>query len=100
LWRSPYGNVSLQLEALARSLGFLTINWNIDPRDWALPGVGAIEANVLANARNGGIVEMHFGGGPRYETLDSLPTIIDTLRSRGYQFVNLATMLGLRLIYK
>ena len=62
---------------LARSLGFLTINWNIDPRDWALPGVGAIEANVLANARNGGIVEMHFGGGPRYETLDSLPTIIN-----------------------
>jgi peptidoglycan/xylan/chitin deacetylase (PgdA/CDA1 family) len=100
LWRAPYGSVSPQLEALARSLGFVTINWNIDPRDWALPGVGAIEANVLTNARNGGIVEMHFGGGPRYETLDSLPTIIDTLRSRGYQFVNLATMLGLQLIYK
>ncbi len=100
LWRAPYGGVSPQLEALARSLGFVTINWNIDPRDWALPGVGAIEANVLANARNGGIVEMHFGGGPRYETLDSLPTIIDTLRSRGYQFVNLTTMLGFQLIYK
>jgi peptidoglycan/xylan/chitin deacetylase (PgdA/CDA1 family) len=100
LWRAPYGGVSPQLEALARSLGFLTINWNIDPRDWALPGVGAIEANVLANARNGGIVEMHFGGGPRYETIDSLPTIIDTLRARGYRFVSLATMLGLRLFYK
>jgi peptidoglycan/xylan/chitin deacetylase (PgdA/CDA1 family) len=88
------------LIALARSLGMITVMWNIDPRDWALPGVGAIEGNVLTNARNGGIVEMHFGGGPRYETIDSLPTIINTLRARGYRFVNLAQMLGLRLIYK
>ncbi len=100
LWRSPYGLANPSLIALARSLGMITVMWNIDPRDWALPGVGAIEGNVLTNARNGGIVEMHFGGGPRYETIDSLPTIIDTLRARGYRFVNLAQMLGLRLIYK
>jgi peptidoglycan/xylan/chitin deacetylase (PgdA/CDA1 family) len=100
LWRSPYGLADPSLIALARSLGMITVMWNIDPRDWALPGVGAIEGNVLTNARNGGIVEMHFGGGPRYETVDSLPTIIDTLRARGYRFVNLAQMLGSRLIYK
>ncbi|HWE33038.1 MAG TPA: polysaccharide deacetylase family protein [Solirubrobacteraceae bacterium] len=100
LWRSPYGLANPSLIALARSLGMITVMWNIDPRDWALPGVGAIEGNVLTNARNGGIVEMHFGGGPRYETIDSLPTIINTLRARGYRFVNLAQMLGLRLIYK
>jgi peptidoglycan-N-acetylglucosamine deacetylase len=55
---------------------------------------------VLTNARNGGIVEMHFGGGPRQETLSALPTIITTLRERGYKFVNLAEMLGLKMIYK
>jgi peptidoglycan/xylan/chitin deacetylase (PgdA/CDA1 family) len=100
LWRAPGGAISGALVVLARSLGMLTIMWNIDPRDWALPGVGSIEGNVLTNARNGGIVEMHFGGGPRYETFDSLPTIIRSLRARGYRFVNLAQMLGLRLIYK
>jgi peptidoglycan/xylan/chitin deacetylase (PgdA/CDA1 family) len=42
-----------------------TIQWDIDPRDWALPGVAEIEDNVIANAHNGGIVEMHDGGGPR-----------------------------------
>ncbi|MHB1539132.1 MAG: polysaccharide deacetylase family protein [Solirubrobacteraceae bacterium] len=100
LWRPPYGDISEQLDGFARSLGFLTIYWNIDPRDWSLPGVSAIEANVLANARNGGIVEMHFGGGPRQQTLAALPHIIDTLRARGYRFVNLAQMLGLKLIYR
>jgi peptidoglycan/xylan/chitin deacetylase (PgdA/CDA1 family) len=100
LWRPPYGDISPQLDLLARSLGFRTIYWDIDPRDWSLPGTVAIETTVIDNAHNGGIVEMHFGGGPRYETLAALPDIIQTLRRRGYRFVNLATMLGLRLIYR
>ena len=64
------------------------------------PGSRRDQGNVIANARNGGITELHFGGGPRFETLDSLPTIITNLRARGYRFVTLAQMLGLRLIYK
>ena len=74
--------------------------WNIDPRDWSLPGVGEIIDNVTTNARNGGIVEEHFGGGPRYETYDALPTEIANLRARGYRFVTVAQMLGLRMIYR
>jgi peptidoglycan/xylan/chitin deacetylase (PgdA/CDA1 family) len=100
LWRPPYGSQDAQLDALASRLGLRTIMWNIDPRDWSLPGLGSIESTVIGNARNGGIVEMHFGGGPRYETYDALPTIITTLRHRGYRFVNLATMLGLKLLYR
>jgi peptidoglycan/xylan/chitin deacetylase (PgdA/CDA1 family) len=100
LWRPPYGDTNAPLESLARSLGMTTIYWDIDPRDWSLPGTGEIEGNIITNARNGGITEMHFGGGPRYETLDALPDIIDTLRARGYKFVTLTQMLGYRLIYK
>jgi peptidoglycan/xylan/chitin deacetylase (PgdA/CDA1 family) len=100
LWRPPYGDISPSLVALARSLGLLTIMWDIDPRDWSLPGVGEIEGNVITNARNGGITEMHFGGGPRYQTLDALPDIITTLKARGYRFVTISQMLGLRMIYK
>ena len=64
LFRAPYGNTSPAQLAQIRSLGMTTIQWDIDPRDWALPGVAAIEDDVLTNARNGGIVEMHDGGGP------------------------------------
>ncbi len=100
LWRPPYGDIDDQLDSLARRLGFLTIYWNIDPRDWSLPGTAAIERTVLSNARNGGIVEMHFGGGPRQETLHALPTIITKLRKRGYKFVTVTQMLRLKLIYR
>jgi len=100
LWRPPYGDISPELVSLARSLGLLTIMWNIDPRDWSLPGVGEIISNVTTNARNGGIVEGHFGGGPRYETIDALPKEIANLRARGYRFVTVAQMLGLRMIYR
>ena len=99
LFRAPDGSVSSALIGEARSLGFTTIQWDIDPRDWALPGVGEIEDNVLANAHPGAIVEMHDGGGDRSETLEALPTIIDSLRARGYTFVTVTQLLGLRLLY-
>ena len=100
LFRAPEGSVSSGLIAQARSLGFTTIQWDIDPRDWALPGVGAIESNVLANAHPGAIVIMHDGGGDRSETLAALPDIIDTLRARGYTFVTVTQLLGQRVIYR
>jgi peptidoglycan/xylan/chitin deacetylase (PgdA/CDA1 family) len=100
LWRPPYGAISPSLESLARSLGFLTIMWNVDPRDWALPGVAAIYSNVVRNAHNGSIVIQHFGGGPRYQTLAALPHEIATLRARGDRFVTVDQMLGLKLVYR
>jgi peptidoglycan/xylan/chitin deacetylase (PgdA/CDA1 family) len=100
LFRAPYGAVSPALLSEARSLGFTTMQWDIDPRDWALPGVDEIESDVLQNAHPGGIVEMHDGGGNRSETIAALPTIIGVLRKRGYAFVTITQMLGYRLIYK
>ena len=100
LFRAPYGDINSQLLGLVRSMGMTSMQWNNDPRDWSLPGVGSIERTVLSEATNGGIVEMHFGGGPRYQTLQALPTIVSSLRRRGYKFVTLTQMLGYRLIYK
>jgi peptidoglycan-N-acetylglucosamine deacetylase len=100
LFRAPGGAFSSALIAEARSMGFTTIQWNIDPRDWARPGAGAIVGNVLSNARNGAIVIQHDGGGDRSETLAALPQEIAALRARGFQFVTVTELLGQRLIYK
>ena len=100
LFRAPDGAVDPSLLAIARSMGFATIQWDVDPRDWALPGVSAIIENVLANAHDGAIVEEHFGGGARYETLDALPREIAQLRAKGYQLVTLTQMLGYKLVYR
>jgi peptidoglycan/xylan/chitin deacetylase (PgdA/CDA1 family) len=100
LWRPPYGSVDSGLESLARGLGLLTIYWNDDPRDWSLPGTAAIVQTALQEARNGSIIEMHFGGGPREETLAAIPEIVHALRARGDRLVNLAQMLGVREIWR
>lgn len=100
LFRAPGGAVSSGLISLARSLGFITIQWDVDPRDWSRPGTGAIYANVVGNAHNGAIIIQHDGGGDRSQTLAALPNEIHTLRSRGYRFVTIPELLGLRVIYK
>ncbi len=100
LWRPPYGDISPALVKLARSLGLITVMWNVDPRDWANPGVNAIYSNVVSHATPGAVVLQHFGGGPRYQTLAALPKEIATLKSRGYHFVTVAQMLGLKPLYR
>ena len=100
LFRAPGGAVSSALIGEARRMGFITIEWDVDTRDWARPGTGAIYSAVVNDAHNGSIVLQHDGGGDRSETLAALPPEINTLRSRGYQFVTIPQLLGLRLIYK
>ena len=100
LFRAPYGAVSGSLISEVRSLGFTTIQWNVDPRDWSRPGTDAIYGNVVANAHRAAIVIQHDGGGNRSETLAALPREIETLRGKGYQFVTVTELLGQRLIYK
>jgi peptidoglycan/xylan/chitin deacetylase (PgdA/CDA1 family) len=100
LFRAPDGAVDSSLLKVARSLGYATIQWDVDPRDWAPPDVRAIIDTVVNNARGGAIVEEHFGGGPRYETLDALPREIAELRAKGDRLMTLTQMLGYQLVYR
>lgn len=100
LFRAPGGSVSSALISEARSMGFTTIQWSVDPRDWATPGTDSIYNTVVRNAHSGSIVLQHDGGGPRSETLAALPREIDTLRGEGYTFVTVTQLLGQKLIYK
>lgn len=100
LFRPPGGGVDSSVIATAGSLGMRTINWDVDPRDWSLPGTGAIYSNIVSHAQPGSIILMHDGGGPRSETLAALPQVIDTLRARGYRFATVSELLGYRLLYR
>jgi peptidoglycan-N-acetylglucosamine deacetylase len=100
LFRPPGGGVNSGVVATAGSLGMRTINWDVDPQDWSLPGTEEIYSNVVSHARNGSIVILHDGGGPRSETLAALPRIIDTLRARGFGFATVSELLGDRILYR
>ncbi len=100
LFRAPYGAVSPALISVVRSMGMTAIQWDIDPRDWARPGTGAIYNTIVSNAHPGAIILQHDGGGDRSQTLAALPQEIRTLSSRGYRFETVTQLLGQRLIYR
>jgi peptidoglycan/xylan/chitin deacetylase (PgdA/CDA1 family) len=98
LLRPPYGTAPADVVGIARSLGLLTIQWDVDPRDWARPGADVIARRVLA-AHPGAIVIMHDGGGDRSETVAALQTIVPEVIARGYHLVPGPQLLGLRPAY-
>jgi peptidoglycan-N-acetylglucosamine deacetylase len=99
LMRPPYGIATPRVVGIARSLGLLTIQWDVDPADWSRPGAGVIAQRVLSAVRPGSIVIMHDGGGDRSETVAALRTIVPGLLARGYRLVTVPQLLGLRPAY-
>jgi peptidoglycan/xylan/chitin deacetylase (PgdA/CDA1 family) len=98
-FRPPDGAVNPGLVGRAHAEHMVTVNWDVDPRDWATPGTGAIASNVIQHALNGSIVVMHDGGGPRSQTVAALPTILSHFKHRGYEFVTVTELLGNKFIY-
>ena len=90
--RPPYGDLSANVLKIVNSFGKTTVIWNNDSRDWSIPGTSAIISRVLASVGNGTIILLHDGGGNRQQTIAALPTIIQHLQARHYQFVTLAQL--------
>jgi len=93
-FRPPYGDVNNTVLAVARQLGLTAVMWDVDPRDWARPGISAIINRVLAQVHNGSIILLHDGGGNRSQTVAALPEIIAALRQKGYTFVTVSRLLA------
>ncbi|WP_460514815.1 polysaccharide deacetylase family protein [Flindersiella endophytica] len=87
--RPPYGAVNSTVRSRAAALGKTIRLWTVDPRDWSRPGTSVIVSRVLDNVRSGSIVLLHDGGGNRSQTVAALPTILKTLKARGYVFYRL-----------
>jgi peptidoglycan/xylan/chitin deacetylase (PgdA/CDA1 family) len=87
-FRSPGGAWSNQVLDTAAQHGMISIDWAVDPRDWARPGTGQITSTLLA-AKPGDILLCHDGGGDRSETIQALRNVIPALQKRGLTFVAL-----------
>jgi peptidoglycan/xylan/chitin deacetylase (PgdA/CDA1 family) len=92
-FRAPGGAWGTRVFAECERLEMLPVGWDVDPRDWARPGVAAIE-NALLAARPGNILLCHDGGGDRSETFQALQVVLPELKHRGYHFVTLPTGAG------
>jgi peptidoglycan-N-acetylglucosamine deacetylase len=85
-FRAPYGAWSRTVLQHCEKTGMAPVDWSVDPRDWARPGVSSITDNILRNTRTGSIILEHDGGGDRSETVAALRLVIPSLLEAGYHF--------------
>jgi peptidoglycan/xylan/chitin deacetylase (PgdA/CDA1 family) len=94
LFRAPYGAWNATTKGLLQRAHMLAVFWSVDTDDWRQPGTQAIVDRVLDGAHPGAIVLLHDAGGTRTQTIAALPTIIDTLRRRGYTLVTVPRLIA------
>ncbi len=94
LFRPPGGILDNGLVAYAQKKTYGTVMWNVDPQDTAAKiSADQITQRVLSQAKAGGIVLLHDGGGDRRATVTALPTIIRKLQAQGFKFVTIPELL-------
>ncbi len=81
LVRAPYGSESSRVRSL---VGAPLIRWSVDPLDWKYRNAATVKANILADTYDGAIVLVH---DIHSTSVDGALAAIDTLKSRGYEFV-------------
>jgi len=91
-FRPPYGDCPPKLVKVAKSLGVLTVMWDVvsgdpNPRNTA----EVLERRVSTLTRNGSIIIMHVNNGGIW-TAQALPTVIAGLRKRGFAFVSVGDL--------
>ena len=86
LFRAPYGAWSAEVITLCEQMRMVPLDWSVDPRDWARPGVRSIVRNIMASTRPGSIILEHDGGGNRSQTVTALRIVLPRLLHEGYHF--------------
>ncbi len=96
MFRPPGGIMTNGVAAYAKNSKYALIMWSSDSVDYSRPSVPRLISNVFREAKPGGIVLMHDGGGNRSQTVQALPTIIDNFRKQGYSFVTVPELLEMQ----
>jgi peptidoglycan-N-acetylglucosamine deacetylase len=96
LFRPPGGNMKNGVADYAKSNKYAVIMWSSDSVDYSRPAVPKLIRNIFREAKPGGIVLMHDGGGDRSQTIKALPEIINKFRKQGYEFVTIPELLEMQ----
>ncbi|MEH2073409.1 MAG: polysaccharide deacetylase family protein [Nostoc sp.] len=96
LFRPPGGVMHNGVVDYARNSKYAIILWSSDSVDYSRPSVPKLIGNVFREAKPGGIVLMHDGGGNRSKTVEALPEIIANFRNQGYRFVTIPELLQIQ----
>lgn len=97
LFRPPAGILTNGLVSYANQNNYATVMWSVDSKDWRYyrNAPHALIDSVVKEAKPGGIILFHDGGGDRSTTIEALPKIITELKKRGYDFVTVPELMAI-----
>lgn len=96
LFRFPGGCYAPEDVKLVNDANDVVVHWDVSGSDGFNKDARQIAKNVIDNVQNGSIVILHMNGEPTApKTAEALPTIISTLKKRGFEFVKVNELLGL-----
>lgn len=90
-FRPPYGAANLTTMSVLSNQNLAAVFWSIDPQDWKGGAEAQIVASVTEGLQNGAIILLHEKSP---NTLQSLPGIVQAVRSRGLEFETISSMFG------
>lgn len=90
--RPPNGDFDQKSLAATRDVGYQTVIWSVDSRDWMNPGVGAIIGYVTNKVHPGAIILMHASDSCKQTDL-ALPAVLEGLQAKGYKLVLLSDLM-------
>ena len=96
VFRAPYGAVTRSVVLAARLAGLITVRWDVDPHDYETPGAEAIHRRVVRRVEPGSIVLLHDDRKALDQTAVAVEWIVRDLGERGFEFVPVSELLGLR----
>lgn len=90
--RPPYGNTNSTVRDAIKTPIIL---WSVDTEDWKSKNPELIVKTAMSQIHDGAIILMH----DIYPTtVEAVPTLIDTIRSAGYEFVTISELAKARSV--
>ncbi|GAA0375636.1 hypothetical protein Acor_81060 [Acrocarpospora corrugata] len=91
MMRPPSGATNARVAARMAELGLPQILWTGSTLDWQARNKKIITARTLKLAKRNAVILLH---DIVPETVKSMPTVLSTLKKKGYKFVTVSTLLG------
>ena len=99
-FRPPKAWITKQEKKQLNDLGYETVLWSLNSKDWVTFDDRYIIKYILRHVRPGDIILFHDSGGVfrpeggnRKETVKTIPLLVQKLRERGYRFVTISQLL-------
>ena len=93
LFRPPEGAMTDTMRKVVKDLGYTSVFWTLDTRDWAHTPPDQISDYIIQNAKNGDIILMHDYIGANSPTVKALESFIPILLEQGFTFVTVGELL-------